>query len=81
MTVSINEQEMALKAQDSESDIVLSVNGVSKKFCRDLKRSLMYGVQDISSELLGLREKSDKLRKKELNIIITQNFSLFYGVN
>jgi lipopolysaccharide transport system ATP-binding protein len=70
---------MALKAQDSESDIVLSVNGVSKKFCRDLKRSLMYGVQDISSELLGLREKSDKLRKKEFWALDNVSFELRRG--
>jgi len=35
------------------SDVVLSVQGVSKKFCRSLKRSLWYGVQDIASELMG----------------------------
>jgi lipopolysaccharide transport system ATP-binding protein len=79
MTISINEQEMSVKAQDSDSDIVLSVNGVSKKFCRDLKRSLMYGVQDIASELLGLREKSDKLRKKEFWALDNVSFQLRRG--
>ena len=48
-----------------DSEIVLSVEGVSKKFCRDLKRSLFYGVKDIASELIGTRQKSDKLRKEE----------------
>ncbi|OUL36822.1 ABC transporter ATP-binding protein [Nostoc sp. T09] len=79
MTISINEQEMALKPQDSDSEIVLSVNGVSKKFCRDLKRSLMYGVQDITSELLGLREKSDKLRTKEFWALDNVSFELRRG--
>jgi lipopolysaccharide transport system ATP-binding protein len=64
MTI-INQQGITAKPQNNESDIVLSVNGVSKKFCRNLKRSLFYAVQDISSELLGLREKTDQLRKKE----------------
>ncbi|MDZ8055556.1 MAG: polysaccharide ABC transporter ATP-binding protein [Aulosira sp. ZfuVER01] len=79
MTISINEQEMALKPQNNENDIVLSVNGVSKKFCRDLKRSLMYGVQDIASELLGIRYKSDKLRKKEFWALDNVSFQLRRG--
>jgi lipopolysaccharide transport system ATP-binding protein len=79
MAININEQEMTVKPQGSESDIVLSVNEVSKKFCRDLKRSLMYGVQDISSELLGLREKSDKLRTKEFWALNNVSFQLRRG--
>jgi lipopolysaccharide transport system ATP-binding protein len=78
MTI-INDQEIAVKLQGDESDIVLSVNGVSKKFCRDLKRSLMYGVQDITSELLGLREKSDKLRPKEFWALDNVSFQLRRG--
>ncbi|MGB3295832.1 MAG: ABC transporter ATP-binding protein [Phormidesmis sp.] len=50
----------------SDSDVILSVKGVSKKFCRNLKRSLLYGIKDITGELLGLRgESNEKLRKKE----------------
>ncbi len=63
MMISTSEQDLANKSQDSE--VILSINGVSKKFCRDLKRSLLYGVHDIATELLGLRQKDDKLRKKE----------------
>jgi lipopolysaccharide transport system ATP-binding protein len=36
-------------------DTVLSVRGVSKKFCRNLRRSMWYGVQDLTRNLLGLR--------------------------
>ncbi len=32
------------------NEVLVKVDGVSKKFCRDLKRSLWYGVKDISSE-------------------------------
>ncbi|RAM51572.1 MAG: ABC transporter ATP-binding protein [Hapalosiphonaceae cyanobacterium JJU2] len=78
MTI-INDQEIAVKLQGDESDIVLSVSGVSKKFCRDLKRSLFYGVQDITSELLGLREKSDKLRPKEFWALDNVSFQLRRG--
>ena len=62
--VSINKEEISQQPQDNDSEVVLSVNGVSKRFCRDLKKSLFYGVQDIAAEVLGIREKGDKLRPK-----------------
>ncbi|NJO41930.1 MAG: ABC transporter ATP-binding protein [Cyanobacteria bacterium CRU_2_1] len=46
-------------------NVLLSVQGVSKKFCRSLKRSLFYGLQDIATELTGSRRRSAKLRSKE----------------
>lgn len=57
--------EHSISHKSSDNEVVLQVEGVSKKFCRDLKRSLFYGVQDVASDLFGLREKSDKLRTKE----------------
>src|SRR5688572_10642614 len=35
----------------SDNDILIKVGGVSKKFCRSLKKSLWYGVQDICADL------------------------------
>lgn len=78
--VSIHEQETLAKSDTNDDDeVVLSVHGVSKKFCRDLKRSLFYGVQDITSEVLGLREKSDKLRKQEFWALDNVSFELRRG--
>ena len=37
------------------SETLVKVENVSKKFCRSLKRSLWYGVQDIGAELVGRR--------------------------
>jgi lipopolysaccharide transport system ATP-binding protein len=37
------------------SDALIKVKGVSKKFCRSLKRSLWYGLQDLGNELRGVR--------------------------
>jgi len=48
-----------------DDDIILSVEGVSKRFCRSLKRSLFYGVQDIASELIGQHQHKKTLRPKE----------------
>ncbi|MGD1872012.1 MAG: ABC transporter ATP-binding protein [Mastigocoleus sp.] len=48
-----------------ENDFVINVNGVSKKFCRSLKKSLFYGLIDICTELTGIERKSYQLRKGE----------------
>jgi len=36
-------------------DVLVRVDNVSKRFCRNLKRSLWYGLQDLGSELGGRR--------------------------
>ncbi len=77
MTINVNEQEVCEKPQ--YDDVVLSVKGVSKKFCRDLKRSLLYGVQDIATEIVGIREKNDRLRPKEFWALKDVSFQLRRG--
>ena len=47
------------------TDTVLEVNNISKKFCRDLKRSMIYGCVDILRDSLGISTKPDILRNKE----------------
>ena len=37
------------------SDVLAKVDNVSKRFCRSLKRSLWYGLQDLGSEIGGRR--------------------------
>ena len=37
----------------SDSEILIKVENVSKKFCRRLKRSLWYGMKDLGAELIG----------------------------
>ncbi len=46
-------------------EVLIKVENVSKKFCRDLKRSLWYGVKDIASEMTGRTVDHDDLRKDE----------------
>ncbi len=60
------------------NDILVKVEGVSKKFCRDLKRSLFYGVKDISSELFGSK-KNGQLRKDEFWAVEDVSFELKRG--
>ncbi len=44
---------------------VLRVAGLSKRFCRDLRRSLLYGVSDIAGELLPVPRGAPRLRVGE----------------
>lgn len=59
-------------------DILINVEGVSKKFCRKLKRSLLYGLQDIGSELIG-RSRVPELRKDEFWAVNDVSFELKRG--
>jgi lipopolysaccharide transport system ATP-binding protein len=47
------------------SNTVVRIENVDKKFCRNLKRSLWYGVRDLGSELIGSRGDHATLRKDE----------------
>jgi lipopolysaccharide transport system ATP-binding protein len=71
------EQNIAVKSRDP--DVVISVENLSKKFCRDLKRSLLYGVQDIATELVGANRKSETLRPKEFWALNNLSFQLRRG--
>mgnify|MGYP001055443299 CR=1 FL=1 len=41
-------------SSDSDSDVLIKVNNVSKKFCRDFKKSLWYGLKDTASDIFRL---------------------------
>lgn len=58
---------------------VIAVEGVSKKFCRDLKRSLFYGVRDIAADFTGGRRHSDRLRPQEFWALQSVSFQLYPG--
>lgn len=50
------------------NEILIKAESVSKKFCRNLKRSLFYGVQSITNEMFLLtkeKEECEKLRPGE----------------
>ncbi len=60
------------------SESLIQVESVSKKFCRSLKRSLLYGVQDIGAEMLG-RTRKPGLREDEFWAVDGVNFELRRG--
>ncbi len=61
-------------------EILIKVEGVSKKFCRNLKKSLWYGMKDLGSEILGRRhEDNGILRPDEFWVINDVSFELRRG--
>lgn len=62
----------------SNPDTLVSCSGVSKKFCRNLKQSLWYGVKDACSEIM-LGQSSRDLRKDEFWALDEISFELTRG--
>jgi ABC-type polysaccharide/polyol phosphate transport system ATPase subunit len=48
-----------------DGETLIQIEGVGKKYCRSLKRSVWYGVQDIAREIAGLAIPTDRLRADE----------------
>jgi len=61
------------------TNVILSVEAVSKKFCRGLKQSLIYGIKDIASEISATRKSHDTLRKGEFWAVDNVSFELEKG--
>jgi lipopolysaccharide transport system ATP-binding protein len=77
METATNNQKISNPLQNN--DVVLSVEGISKKFCRSLKRSLFYGIRDITAELVGMRQPTNQLRREEFWALKDVNLELRRG--
>ncbi|MGH6820931.1 MAG: ABC transporter ATP-binding protein, partial [Methylocella sp.] len=60
-------------------EVLVKAEGVSKKFCCSLKRSLWYGVQDVATEVLGREGNHAELRKNEFWAVQDVSFELKRG--
>jgi len=60
-------------------DVLIKVDGVSKKFCRSLKKSLWYGLKDIAVEAVGRNGGHDRLRPEEFWAVNDVSFELRRG--
>jgi lipopolysaccharide transport system ATP-binding protein len=58
---------------------IISVKNLNKKFCGDLKVSLLYGIKDIAREVLNLERRSNVLRKKEFWALNNISFDIERG--
>lgn len=61
-----------------ENEVLVKVEGLSKKFCKDLKTSLWYGVKDLVSGITG-NHNDGTLRQKEFWALKDINFELRRG--
>ena len=49
-------------SSDLDDDVLIKVDNVSKKFCRDFKKSLWYGLKDTASDIFRLGKLQDSER-------------------
>lgn len=63
----------------AEKNPMLSVRNLHKKFSRDIKYNLYYGLQDLVADSIGRRVDYMRLRKKEFWALTDINFDLFEG--
>lgn len=61
------------------SDVIISANGVSKKFCRTLRHTMFYGATDLSMSFMGLNNHPDKLRSGEFWALEDISFEIQRG--
>ncbi len=61
------------------AETLVKVEHLGKKFCRNLKRSLWYGIRDIGAELRGSSRKKMKLRKQEFWALEDVNLEIKKG--
>ena len=64
---------------EGNGDILVEVKGLSKKFSRNLKLSLWYGLKEVMNSVFGLKGKRSELRKEEFWAIKDINFELRRG--
>lgn len=62
-----------------DDDAPIKVEHVSKKYCKLLKRSMLYGIMDIGRNMLGLSSHSEKLRKGEFWAVDDVSFEVKRG--
>jgi len=61
------------------NEVLVRVEGASKKFCKSLKRSMLYGVQDITRDIFNAVPPKQLLRKDEFWAVDDVSFEIRRG--
>ena len=61
------------------NEVAIKVEHISKKYCKSLKRSMLYGIKDIARNMIGLSSHSEKLRKGEFWAVDDVSFEVKKG--
>jgi len=69
---------MTKNKQMEDNEVLVKVEHLSKKFCKDLRTSLWYGVKDLYANVLGNKEERS-LRPEEFWAVKDINFELRRG--
>ncbi len=72
-------QHIHSSTHSPSSEIAIKVENVSKKYCKSLKRSMLYGIKDITKNALGMSSDSHLLRKNEFWAIDGVSFKVKKG--
>ncbi|MDD5530055.1 MAG: ABC transporter ATP-binding protein [bacterium] len=72
-------EKLTIPSKLQNTDIVVRVDGVGKKFCKSLKNSMLYGAGDIIKSSFGMNTNPDKLRKDEFWALDDVSFELKKG--
>ncbi|MGH7197862.1 MAG: ABC transporter ATP-binding protein [Candidatus Omnitrophota bacterium] len=69
----------ASTAQMEKGEVLVSAKNVYKKFCKDLKRGMWYGLVDLSKNLVGIKPRTSGLRRDEFWALQDVSFELRRG--
>ncbi len=61
------------------NDTVVKVESVSKKYCRTIKHTMLYGATDLTRSFLGLNQHTERLRNGEFWAVDDLSFELKRG--
>lgn len=61
------------------NNTVINVEGVSKKYCRSLRHTMMYGISDLTRSFLGLDQRTERLRDGEFWALDEVGFEVKQG--
>ncbi len=61
------------------NEIAIKVENVSKKYCKSLRRSMLYGIKDITKNAFGMSSHSHLLRKGEFWAVDDVSFEVKKG--